>query len=270
MSGGRSSSFFLAMRLLGGRRRRAMFALYDFCRAVDDVVDEGDAAPGQRLAELEAWRERVKRLYGRPPETPLAKAVVEFGLPEGDLLAVIDGMAMDAEGLMRRPSAACLELYCDRAAAAVGRLTLRIFGLAGSDMDALASALGSALQRTNILRDLAEDAGRGRLYLPDELLSAYGIASGDPAEVLADPALPAVCAALAALARLNYARAHRLMAARRCRVLRSAGLMAAVYGLQLDRLQAAGWRGTPRLSLFTKLMLAIRWVVLPRPWNDAA
>lgn len=274
----RKSSFFLAMRLLGRRRRRAMFALYGFCRIVDDIADEGSETAAQRLERLEEWRRCLDGLYDGEALSSvmgasvadLASAVAAFDLPKADLLAVLDGMTMDAQGLMRRPSADCLDLYCDRVAAAVGRLTLRIFGLEGPDMDELASALGSALQRTNILRDLAEDAARGRLYLPDDLLSAEGITGDDPLGVLDDPALPRICAAMAARARRDYGRANAIMAARRCRILRSAGLMAAVYVRQLNRLESAGWRSTARIGRMMKLILAIRWVLHPHPWNDAA
>jgi len=192
----------------------------------------------------------------------------EFQLDKADLLAVVDGMAMDARAEMRRPSQAVLALYCDRVAAAVGRLTLAILGFA--DGKELAAALGEALQLTNILRDLAEDAERGRLYLPDELLSAHGIASDDPTIVLGHPALPLVCRDLASQAKSDYARAAALMAGRHCRRLRPVGLMAAVYGRQLRRLEAAQWQPVARMGFISKLMLAIRWMVHPNPWNDIA
>jgi len=269
---GRSSSFYWAMRLLGKQRRQAMFALYGFCRVVDDIADDGPATPEQRLSQLEQWRDEVETLYAGTPRHPIAQAlagpVAAYGLGKQDLLAVIDGMAMDARGEMRRPSQAALALYCDRAAAAVGRLSLRIFGIEGAGE--LAAALGSALQLTNILRDLAEDGARGRLYLPDELLTAAGIAGADPKAVLAHPALPQVCQTLAAQARQDFAQAQAVMAVRRCRALRPVGLMAAVYALQLARLETAGWGPVPRLGFFVKLGLAIRWVIHPRPWNYAA
>jgi len=268
---GRKSSFYWAMCLLGRRRRQAMFALYAFCRVVDDIADEGELSPAERLALLAGWRAELSALYDGKPSHPIAQAlagpVAEFSLDQSDLLAIIDGMAMDAEGLMRRPSTECLDLYCDRVAAAVGRLSMRVFGLEGAEMTALASHLGSALQRTNILRDLAEDGARGRLYLPDSLLAAAGIAGDDPQQVLSHPRLPQVCAALAAEARRDFAASWRIMDKRRCRILRTVGLMAAVYACQLDRLEAAGWKAVSRLSLFNKLRLTIRWMVHPTPWN---
>lgn len=265
----RRSSFYWAMRLLGERRRRAMVAVYGFCRAVDDIADDGDDLPEQRLRELSRWRSVIEALgEGAPPPEmiDLAEAVREFRLDKADLLAVVDGMAMDARAQMRRPSQAVLALYCDRVAAAVGRLTLAILGFPGGEE--LAAALGEALQLTNILRDLAEDAQRGRLYLPDELLAAHGIAGDDPALVLAHPALPLVCGDLAAQAKADYARAAALMAGRHCRRLRPVGLMAAVYGRQLRRLEAADWQPIARMGFMPKLILAIRWVVHPDPWND--
>lgn len=268
----RGSSFYWAMRLLGAERRRAMFALYDFCHAMDDIADEGNADAGERLAQLQAWRQEVEALYAGAPSQALTQALAEpvrrFGLARADLLAVIDGMAMDARGEMRRPSEAALALYCDRVAVAVGRLSLKLFGIEAAED--LAEALGSALQLTNILRDLAEDGARGRLYLPDEVLAAHGITSDDPAVVLAHPALPAVCDVLATRAEEGFRTAHALMAARRCRRLRPAGLMAAVYQLQLHQLRDGNWRPQPRIGLLLRLSLAIRWFIHPTPWDRGA
>jgi phytoene synthase len=169
-----NSSFYAAMRILPKRRRDAMFALYDFCRAVDDVADErGPSTSSERLAELARWRADVAVMFdGRPPPRleALDQARREFGLRQSDLDAVIDGMGMDAAEDIRAPDWATLDLYCDRVASAVGRLSVRIFGLAEEPGEALAHHLGRALQLTNILRDLDEDAAIGRLYLPCEAL----------------------------------------------------------------------------------------------------
>ena len=112
---GRGSSFYWAMRLLGKQRRQAMFALYGFCRVVDDIADDGPATPERRLSQLEQWRDEVESLYAGTPRHPIAQAlagsVAAYGLDKQDLLAVIDGMAMDARGEMCRPSQAALALY---------------------------------------------------------------------------------------------------------------------------------------------------------------
>ena len=166
------SSFYLAMRILGREKREAMFEVYSFCREVDDIADS-DAPRLQRVADLSAWRQNIDSLYSnRIPSglEQLAKAIARFGLRKDDFLAVIDGVEMDAREDIRAPSLERLELYCDRVACAVGRLCVRIFGMDDTDGNALAHHLGRALQYTNILRDIDEDAAVGRLYLPREAL----------------------------------------------------------------------------------------------------
>ena len=173
-----SSSFYTAMRVLPERRREAMLALYDFCRAVDDVADDrGPATSAERLAELEHWRADVAAMFvGEAPAhlAALDEATRSYHLTQDDFDAVIDGMAMDAARDIRAPDWATLDLYCDRVASAVGRLSVRIFGLPDDPGVALAYHLGRALQLTNILRDIDEDASAGRLYLPREALRRCG------------------------------------------------------------------------------------------------
>ena len=176
------TSFFWAMRLLEPARRDAMFAIYAFCREVDDIADEGGTAEAKRQG-LAEWRREIDRLYAGAPTRPTTRAllrpVAAYGLLREDFLAVIDGMEMDALRDIRAPSLAELELYCARVAGAVGLLSVRAFGDRSETARKLALAEGKALQLTNILRDLAEDAGRGRLYLPRELLEKHGIAASD-------------------------------------------------------------------------------------------
>src|SRR6185437_2553023 len=123
-----------------------------------------------------------------------------YNLRREDFHAVIDGMEMDAAEDIRAPDMATLDLYCARVAAAVGHLSVHVFGDPSPDAHAVADSLGRALQLTNILRDLDEDAQRGRLYLPREILDRHGIATTDPPAVLRHPALPAVCREVAARA----------------------------------------------------------------------
>ena len=144
------SSFYLAMRILPQDRRNAMFALYSFCRTVDDIAD-GPGPSAERMADLERWRAGIDGLFAaRPPANfgDLAEAVRRFGLRQADFDAVIDGMAMDAADDMRAPDWATLDLYCDRVASAVGRLSVRIFGMRVESGEALAHHLGRALQLT--------------------------------------------------------------------------------------------------------------------------
>lgn len=258
------TSFFSAMRLLEPERRAAMYAIYAFCREVDDIADEG-LDPAGKAADLAAWRAEIDALYAGRPRHEVARALLEpvrrFDLRREDFLAVIDGMAMDAATDIRAPSAAELDLYCDRVASAVGRLSVRAFGAVEPAADDVAHHLGRALQLTNILRDLAEDAERGRLYLPRELLERHGIRGSDPASVLAHPGLGGVCDELAAEARAHYAQATQAMARCARAPLKPARVMAAVYAALLDMLCRRGWRRLDqpvRLPKLRKIWLALR------------
>ena len=171
------SSFYTAMRILPRAQREARFEIYSYCRLVDDVADS-DAPRAERLHDLSVWRDRIAAIYaGNPPAelAALAGTVRDFGLRKEDFLAVIDGMEMDAAQDIRAPDWTTLDLYCDRVASAVGRLSVRIFGMDEAEGIALAHHLGRALQLTNILRDVDEDAGLGRLYLPAEALRSAGV-----------------------------------------------------------------------------------------------
>jgi phytoene synthase len=252
------------MRLLPPVRRHAMFAIYAFCREVDDIADEPGTLAEKR-AGLEAWRGEIAALYAGDPTRPIARALLapvrDYKLRREDFLAVVDGMEMDAEAEIRAPSLAALDLYCDRVASAVGRLSVRVFGDASPAADRVAFALGRALQLTNILRDLAEDGARGRLYLPRELLTRHGVPTDDPAAALAHPGLDGVCRALAAAALQRYAEAEAAMAECNRKAMRPAAVMGAVYRATLERLMRRGWtRVEERVSLPApmKLYLALR------------
>lgn len=257
------TSFYWGMRLLPAAKREAMFAIYAFCREVDDVADS-DAPPAGKRAELASWRAEVEALYAGRPSRPttraLAAPIERFALPRAELDAMIDGMEMDAEA-MRAPPMAMLERYCRCVAGAVGMLSVRVFGARGPDRDAGAVALGDALQLTNILRDLAEDARLGRLYLPRELLDRHGIAGDDPARVLRDPALPTVCRELAARAAERFDAADRWLAGEDRRLVRPALIMRGVYRRILERVIAKDWQQLDppvRLGTAERLWVAIR------------
>ncbi len=257
------SSFYAGMRVLPKAEREAMFAVYGFCRQVDDIADDLDGERSERRAALDAWRADIEALYagGDPGRAALvAEPVHGFGLAKADFLAVIDGMQMDADEDIRAPSMAKLDLYCDRVASAVGRLSVRIFGMDEGPGEALALHLGRALQLTNILRDLDEDAGMGRLYLPRELLDEAGITGSDPAAVVSDPRVDHAARALAAEARRHYAAADRVLAARPRGRLAAPRLMGKVYGKILDRTQAAGWAPPRRRVKLAKAELL--WILV--------
>ena len=208
------TSFYSAMRLLPPERRNAMYAIYAFCREVDDIADDGGSLEAKR-AGLAEWRAEIDRLYSGVPTKPIAQALMApvkaFGLRKQDFLAVIDGMQMDAETTIVAPDLATLDLYCDRVASAVGHLSVRAFGATEPEADVVAHHLGRALQLTNILRDIAEDAERGRLYLPRELLEQHDIPYADPMAVLTHPRLKKVCRDVASLALDHYTKARNAM-----------------------------------------------------------
>lgn len=262
------TSFYWAMRFLPKARREAMFAVYAFCREVDDIADSADA-PAAKLAALAAWRREIDALYQGTPRLPLARALAEtvktYDLRRADFIAIIAGMEMDAAAAIDAPSLAELDLYCDRVACAVGRISAKIFGANQDQADRVANALGRALQLTNILRDLAEDAARGRLYLPRELLDKYGIAERAPSAVLAHRALPQVCEEIAVLAHRRYAEAGEAMKACPPGTMRPARVMGAVYADILARLEKRGWRRIDdRVSVPApvKLWYALRYGML--------
>jgi len=256
------SSFYAAMRILPPEQRDAMFEIYSFCRAVDDIADSSGPRP-ERVAQLQAWRRDIATLYdGTPPSAleGLARAVKTFGMRREDFLAVIDGMEMDVVADIRAPDYATLELYCDRVACAVGRLSVKVFGLPDDLGLALADQLGRALQLTNILRDLDEDAELGRLYLPAEAMHEAGITSTDPAAVLAEPRIEWACHALIDRARAHFTKAEDIMARCPARSVRAPRLMGAVYKAILARLVARGF-GSPRAPVRIPKALLL-WMLL--------
>jgi len=257
------SSFYAAMRLLPPPERAAMFAVYAFCREVDDVADEPGPGAEERRAALGAWRADVAALCsGAPPDriAYLAEPVRRFGLRQDDFLAIVDGMEMDVDGPIIAPPYAGLDLYCDRVASAVGRLSVRIFGMPDGPGATLAHHLGRALQLTNILRDLDEDAGMGRLYLPAEALEAAGIETRDPTAAIARPSIDAACRWVSAKAHAHYDAASAVLKTRPRGRIRSPRLMLEVYRRLLVETEKAGWAPPrTRLSLPRAHLL---WIVL--------
>jgi len=236
-----SSSFYWAMRLMPRPRRQAMFAIYAFCRIVDDIADDGSRPAAERMADLERWRTRIEALYSGAPDhfvtRALAPAVERHDLSRRDFLAVIDGMEMDAAGPVVAPSMERLDFYCDCVASAVGRLSVKVFGERGGAGRAVAHHQGRALQLANILRDVAEDAAIGRLYLPREMLERHGIDWSDPARVMAQPGFPALWRELAGVAAHHFDETRRLLSA--CSAdMRPARIMMEVYERNFRRMQA--------------------------------
>ena len=256
------SSFYAAMRILPQSQRDAMYEIYSFCRRVDDIADSDGPRP-ERLARLNEWRAQVNALYqGRhgPLVASLARPVRDFDLAREDFLAVIDGMEMDTVDDIRAPSLATLDLYCDRVASAVGRLSVRVFGMGREDGRLLAHHLGRALQLTNILRDLDEDAGAGRLYLPQEALREAGIETNDPVLALRSRALARVCGRLVEQARTHFMEADAIMARSPRQTVRAPRIMGEVYRSILEGMVARGWEAPRERVHISRARLG--WILL--------
>lgn len=261
------SSFYAAMRILPRTQREAMFQIYTFCRYVDDIADSDRPRP-ERLAALQQWRDDIDALYqGRAPERlrDYTASVRAFGLRREDFLAVIDGMEMDVLADILAPDDATLDLYCDRVASAVGRLSVRVFGLPEQDGTLLSHHLGRALQLTNILRDIDEDAALGRLYLPREGLLHAGISSFDPAAVISSPVLPQVCAPLVERARGHFVKSDEIMNRNARRAVRAPRIMSRYYKAILDLLEDRGFqppRSPVRVSHAAKIAIVLRYALI--------
>ena len=261
------SSFYAAMRILPRGQREAMFQIYNFCRQVDDIADS-DGPRTERLAALQQWRDDIDALYqDRPPARlqDYVASIRRFDLQREDFLAVVDGMEMDVPQDIRAPDLATLDLYCDRVASAVGRLSVRVFGLARDDGILLAHHLGRALQLTNILRDVDEDAAIGRLYVPREALLHAGITDFDPLKVIADPALPKACAPLVERARIHFQKADEVMDRNPRRVVRAPRIMSKYYRAILELLVGRGFappRTAVRLNKMARIAIVLRYAFI--------
>lgn len=238
------SSFLCAFALLPSDRRAALEAVYAFCRVVDDAGDEA-ATPAAAREGLAFWSDELARIERGEPATPIGRAVADavrrFGVDPGDLREVIAGVAMDVDGT-RYATLAELDVYCGRVASAVGLACLPVFGATTASARAYAHALGLALQTTNILRDLREDARAGRVYVPADRLAAHGVAAewlrGDgPPEVYAHGGpVDRLLAEFVDVARRRFADADRLLPAAERRALAPARVMGDVYRALLDRI----------------------------------
>lgn len=250
------SSFAAGMATLSGERRRALWAVYAFCRAVDDIAD-GAMPLVEKRRFLAAWRGKLATPdCALSRELALARAA--FDLPAAECEAMIAGMETDAADGLRLPDEAALDLYCRRVAGSVGALSVRIFG--APEAEGWGIALGHTFQLTNILRDLDEDAARERVYIPRTMLDAAGIPPGPARDILAHPAFPGICERLARRAAEGFARAEAELARLDARALHPARVMMYGYRRILDGLMARGFappRARVRLSPGEKLGMAL-------------
>jgi phytoene synthase len=254
----RDTNFYYSFLVLPADQRRAIVAVWDVCRAIDDAVDEVPAADTQATARaVECWRAEVTRIFdGSTPETPQGRAVQpfvrRFDLPRPPFDALIDGVAMDV-GDRRYANFDELRLYCYRVASTVGLICVAIFGCRSDAARQYAEHLGIALQLTNILRDVPVDLSRGRLYLPLDELARFGCTEDDLREKRVTDRVRALLQFQGARAREFYASARRLLPRDERRRLVAAEIMGAIYRAILTRIERRDY------DVFTEL------VRVPRP-----
>jgi len=246
----RDTSFYYSFLVLPADKRHAIVAVWDFCRAVDDAVDEGEAEVGTSVAQVQRWREELRRCFdGGSPETPQGRAlqplIAPFNLPRSAFEALIEGVEMDLH-TRRYQTFADLYEYCIRVASAVGLMCVEIFGCKDPASRQYAIDLGVALQLTNILRDVPGDLERGRVYIPMEDFARSGCHEGDlGAEAIhaghgvRSPAVKKLLAFQSERARDYYRRADAVLPRADARRLVAARIMGAIYRGILDRIEAA-------------------------------
>ena len=236
------SSFTVSFRFLPEPKRRAMTALYAFCREVDDVVDECSDA-GVARTTLNWWRGEVAAIYGGTPQHPVCQALVpivkQFNLPQEHLLEIIDGMEMDLDQ-PRYADFKSLQLYCYRVASVVGLLTVEIFGYTDRQTLKYAHDLGIAFQLTNIIRDVGEDARRNRIYLPMDELQQFGVTAADILNANETDNFHKLMAFQIERARRYYRQAFDHLPAADRKAQRSGLIMAAIYQAVLDEVERSG------------------------------
>lgn len=256
------SNFYYALWLLPPARREAMFAVYGFCRVVDDVVDSGQPVQ-DATQELERWRHEVERCYegwsAHPVGQALRTVVTTYHVPRPLVEDLLTGMSWD---LTPRRFATFEELaqYCYYVAGVVGLIAIKVFGCRQPESEAFARALGTAFQLTNILRDVAADAARGRLYLPEEDLARFGVTAAQIHDGRYTAAFAALMAFEAARAKDYFRQARAAVTRADRRALTPALAMAAVYEQLLNRLAAVRYdvfTHPIRLSTPRKLALAL-------------
>jgi len=261
------SSFYHSFRFLPLERRRAITALYAFCREVDDAVDDTVDAAVARI-KLEWWRTEVATIFDGVPQHPVAQAlkpvVRAFELPREHLLAVVDGMAMDLD-FDRYPDFALLERYCDRVAGVVGLMSAQIFGYSDGSTRTYARDLGIAFQLTNIIRDVGEDARRGRIYLPQDEMERYGVTSTEISQQRVTPGFKALMAFQVQRARKFYDKAFASLPRVDRRSQRPGLIMAAIYQELLEEIERDGFRVLDRRLSLTPLRKA--WLAWKTSWN---
>jgi 15-cis-phytoene synthase len=257
------SSFYYSFKFLPHERRRAITALYAFCREVDDVVDECTNESVARTT-LAWWRGQVADIYSGKPQHPVALALVplvkQFNLPQEHLLEIIDGMEMDLNQ-HQYADFKSLQLYCYRVASVVGLLAAEIFGYKDRKTLKYAHDLGIALQLTNIIRDVGEDARRGRIYLPQDEMAQFGVHTSDILDARETDAFRKLMAFQIERAQRFYDQALTELPVADRKAQRTGLIMAAIYRATLEEVVYTGChvlRERVSLPPLRKLWIALK------------
>jgi 15-cis-phytoene synthase len=249
------SSFYYSFLFLPSERRRAITALYAYCREVDDVVDEG-LDPQVAAVKLAWWRAEIEKLFAGEPQHPVTRALQpfldKFQISKEHLLEIIDGMEMDLRQ-SRYLDWPGLERYCYLVAGVVGLLASRIFGYANPRTQDYARSLGLAFQLTNIIRDVGEDARKNRVYLPMSELKEFGVPAADILQARETEAFTRLMQFQARRARQHYEAAFSALPAEDRKPQRAGLIMAAIYRTLLDEIEADGFRVLTRRTSLTPL-----------------
>ena len=263
------SSFRLSFLLLNREQRQAIHALYAFCRAVDDIVDETDDTTSARQ-QLNDWRSEIESLYQGSPSHPITialhPAIGTYHLSRNHFLEIIDGMEMDLDK-SRYANFDELYIYCYRAAGAVGLLVARIFGYRDPHTEEYAEAMGIALQLTNILRDVGEDMARGRIYIPQDEIARFGLSESSLTDPEQQTKLIALLEFQGARAEEYYRKAVASLPAIDRGAQLSGLVMGAIYHTLLKQISAEAYpvlSRKVRLSTAKKLLATLRYLLTRR------
>ena len=260
------TSFFWGMRLLPSAKRNAMYTIYAFFRHIDDIVD-GNAPVEEKLDLLAAWRQEIDNIYDKKvPTTDIGRKIykncMRFKLPKEEFIRLIDCISMDLPQPIQAPSLQRLLQYCRGVAGVPGNLSLRIFGCTDPKLiEELATSLGTALQLTNILRDVKEDALLQRLYIPAEFLQKAGIETTDPLSAVVHKNLVRARQELASVAEQNYTKAFELIKKLDKKTARPVKAIAYIYKRYFDIMEKRGWEvisPKPKVGRSSKLYLALK------------
>lgn len=260
------TSFFWSMRLLPKAKREAMYTLYAFCRHIDDIVD-GDADIAEKQELIQAWREELDNIYDKKtPATEIGRRIykncMRFKLPKEEFIRLIDSISMDVPNPVQAPLLKEFFSYCRGVAGVPGSLSLRIFGCRDEKViEELATSLGTALQITNVLRDVKDDAMSDRLYIPKEFLQKAEISATDPRLVVTDKNLAIAREELAKIALNDFKKSYELIKLLDKKTARPVKIIANIYKRYFDIMQARGWEvisPKPSISKIGKLALAVK------------